>query len=128
MLKPGLAKDRIFSDKERKNLAILEVIRKEGPISRTDISKITEFNIVTVSNYVNHYIKKGLVVEGELDESTGGRKPVLVELNAKAAYIIGIGLNMLNVVGVLVDLETNIIYEVRRERTPANSGRLSARS
>ena len=45
MIKTGLAKDRILSDKERKNLAILEVIRKEGPISRTDISKVTEFNI-----------------------------------------------------------------------------------
>jgi len=121
MLKPGLAKNRILSDKERKNLAILEVIRKDGPISRTDISKVTEFNIVTVSNYVNHYIKKGLVVEGELDESTGGRKPVLVELNAKAAYVIGIGLNLLNVVGVLVDLETNVIYETRRERVPENT-------
>ena len=59
-----MLKDRILTDKERKNLAILEVIRKNGPISRTDISKITELNIVTVSNYVNHYIKKGLLVKG----------------------------------------------------------------
>ncbi len=121
LIKQTLLKDRTLTDKERKNLAILEVIRKNGPISRTDISKITEFNIVTVSNYVNHYIKKSLVVEGELDESTGGRKPVLVELNPKSAYIIGIGLNMLSMVGVLVDLETNVIYEVKKERKPENS-------
>lgn len=116
-----MLRDRILTDKERKNLAILEVIRKNGPISRTDISKITEFNIVTVSNYVNHYIKKGLVIEGELDESTGGRKPVLVELNPKAGYIIGVGLNMLSMVGVIVDLETNVIYESRKERPPVNN-------
>ncbi|HNV86385.1 MAG TPA: ROK family transcriptional regulator [Candidatus Omnitrophota bacterium] len=116
-----MLRDRILTDKERKNLAILEVIRKNGPISRTDISKITEFNIVTVSNYVNHYIKKGLVIEGELDESTGGRKPVLVELNPKSGYIIGVGLNMLSMVGVLVDLETNVIYESRKERPPVNN-------
>lgn len=121
MIKQMLLKDRILTDKERKNLAILEVIRKNGPISRTDISKITELNIVTVSNYVNHYIKKGLVVEGELDESTGGRKPVLVELNPKAGYIVGVGLNMLSIVGVLVDLEINVITEVKRERLPENS-------
>lgn len=121
MIKQILLKDRILTDKERKNLAILEVIRKNGPISRTDISKITELNIVTVSNYVNHYIKKGLVVEGELDESTGGRKPVLVELNPKAGYIVGVGLNMLSTVGVLVDLEINVIAEVKRERNPENS-------
>lgn len=116
-----LLKDRILTDKERKNLSILEVIRKNGPISRTDISKVTELNIVTVSNYVNHYIKKGLVLEGELDESTGGRKPVLVELNPKAGYIVGVGLNMMSVVGVLVDLEINVVKELRRERLPENS-------
>lgn len=116
-----MLKDRTHTDKERKNLAILETVRKNGPISRTDISKLTELNIVTVSNYVNHYIKKGLVVEGELDESTGGRKPVLVELNPKAGYIVGVGLNMLSMVGVLVDLEINVITEIRRERAPENS-------
>jgi predicted NBD/HSP70 family sugar kinase len=121
MIKQMLLKDRILTDKERKNLAILEVIRKNGPISRTDISKITELNIVTVSNYVNHYIRKGLVVEGELDESTGGRKPVLVELNSKAGYIVGVGLNMLSTVGVLVDLEINVIAELKHERPPQNN-------
>lgn len=121
MLKQVLLKDRILTDKERKNLAILEVIRKSGPISRTDISKATELNIVTVSNYVNHYIKKGLVIEGELDESTGGRKPVLVELNPKAGYMVGVGLNMLSVVGILVDLEINVLTELKRERVPENS-------
>jgi N-acetylglucosamine repressor len=121
VIKQMLLKDRILTDKERKNLAILEVIRKNGPISRTDISKITELNIVTVSNYVSHYIKSGLVIEGELDESTGGRKPVLVELNPKAGYIVGVGLNMLNMVGVLVDLEINVITEIKKERLPENS-------
>ena len=121
MIKQSLLKDRVLSDKERKNLAILEVIRKHGPISRTDISKLTEFNIVTVSNYVNHYIKKGLVVEGDFDESTGGRKPVLVELNSKAAYVIGLGLNMVSMIGIVVDLGTNIVYEIKKEKAPENS-------
>lgn len=124
MMIKQMLKDRILTDKERKNLAILEVIRKNGPISRTDISKLTELNIVTVSNYVNHYIKKGLVIEGELDESTGGRKPVLVELNPKAGYIVGVGLNMMSMVGVLVDLEINVIAEVKKERLPENSERV----
>ncbi|HCM41961.1 MAG TPA: hypothetical protein DIS66_01415 [Candidatus Omnitrophica bacterium] len=121
LIKQMLLRDRILTDKERKNLAILETIRKNGPISRTDISKITELNIVTVSNYINHYIKKNLVIEGELDESTGGRKPVLVELNPKSGYIVGVGLNMLSMVAVLVDLEINVIKEIKRERLPENS-------
>ncbi len=121
LIKQMLLRDRVLTDKERKNLAILETIRKNGPISRTDISKMTELNIVTVSNYISHYIKKNLVIEGELDESTGGRKPVLVELNPKAGYIVGVGLNMLSMVAVLVDLEINVIKEIKRERLPENS-------
>ncbi len=121
MIKQLALTDRVLTDKERKNLAILEAIRKSGPISRTDISRLTEFNIVTVSNYVNHYIRKGLVVEGELDESTGGRKPVLVELNPKAGYIVGAGLNMLNMVGVLVNLEATVLLELKRPRPPQNT-------
>ena len=124
MIIKQMLKDRTLTDKERKNLAILEVVRKNGPISRTDISKLTELNIVTVSNYVSHYIKKGLVIEGELDESTGGRKPVLVELNPKAGYIVGVGLNMMSIVAVLVDLEINVISEIKRERAPENSEKI----
>ena len=124
MIIKQMLKDRILTDKERKNLGILEAVRKNGPISRTDISKLTELNIVTVSNYVSHYIKKGLVIEGELDESTGGRKPVLVELNPKAGYIVGVGLNMMSMVAVLVDLEINVISEIKRERVPENSEKI----
>ncbi|MBI4313346.1 MAG: winged helix-turn-helix transcriptional regulator, partial [Candidatus Omnitrophica bacterium] len=50
-----------LSDRERKNLSILDAIKRYGPISRTDISKLIKLNIVTVSNYVNHFIKQGLV-------------------------------------------------------------------
>ena len=36
-----LATDRILSDKQRKNLSILELVVKHGPISRTEISRQT---------------------------------------------------------------------------------------
>ncbi|GAG14264.1 unnamed protein product, partial [marine sediment metagenome] len=86
--------DKGLSDKERKNFAILDAIRKRGPMARTDITKLTGFNIVTVSNYIDHYIKKGLVFEGGYDTSTGGRKPMLVDLNQKATYVIGVSFDM----------------------------------
>jgi N-acetylglucosamine repressor len=112
---------RVLTDKERKNLTILDIVRKNGPISRTDISRMTDFNIVTVSNYVNHYIEKGLVFEKELDESTGGRKPVLVSLNPDAGFAVGIGLNPDSIVAVLVNMECKILEEIRKDRDPINS-------
>ncbi|MDP8252783.1 MAG: ROK family protein [Candidatus Kaelpia aquatica] len=106
----------VLTDRERKNFSILDLVRRKGPITRTEISKETELNIVTVSNYVNTYIQKGLVIEGGLDVSTGGRRPVVLELNPKAAYIIGIGLDLLNIIGVVSDLKANVLIKVEKVR------------
>ncbi|HEO63885.1 MAG TPA: ROK family transcriptional regulator, partial [Candidatus Omnitrophica bacterium] len=105
-----------LTDRERKNFAILDLIRRKAPITRTEISKETELNIVTVSNYINVYIQKGLVIEGGLDVSSGGRRPVVLELNPKAAYIIGVGLDLINIIGVVADLKANVLVEVKKPR------------
>ena len=111
-----LFRDQVLSDRERKNLAILDVIRKSGPVTRTDISKVTKLNIVTVSNYVNNYIDKALVTEKGFDVSTGGRKPTLVELNSKMGYVIGLDIGPINMVAVITDISNNVIGKAKRER------------
>jgi predicted NBD/HSP70 family sugar kinase len=115
-MKGALFKDQILSDRERKNLDILEVIRRYGPVTRTEISRITKYNIVTVSNYVNNYIKKDLVVEKGLDISSGGRKPTLVELNSKNCFVIGIDIGPAHIIATLTDLSLNMITKVRKDR------------
>jgi len=105
----GLFKYKTLSDRERKNLVIMDIIRRNGPISRTEISRMTEINIVTISNYVNNYIEKGFVVEKGLDISTGGRKPTLLELNLKGGYVMSVDIGPRKLRGVLTDLAVNII-------------------
>lgn len=109
----GLFHYRSLSDKERKNLVILELIRKGGPISRTEISHITDINIVSISNYVNDYIDKGIVLETGCDVSTGGRRPELVELNARGVYVIGIDMGISGITAVITDLSANLISKVK---------------
>ncbi len=87
-----IAREVRLSEKERRNLSILDAIRRGGEISRADISKVTDLNIVTVSNYVGKYIKSKLVFETGLDISTGGRRPELLKLNRQHGYSIGIDL------------------------------------
>ncbi len=115
-MKGALFKDQILSDRERKNLDILEVIRRYGPVTRTEISRITKYNIVTVSNYVNNYIKKDLVVEKGLDISSGGRKPTLVELNSRNCFVIGIDIGPGHIIAALTDLSLNMITKVKKPR------------
>jgi predicted transcriptional regulator len=88
-----------LSEKEKRNVDILEILRKRGPISRPDISKEMGINVVTISNYIDEFIKRNLVYEKELDVSEGGRRPVLLDLNPQAGFVIGVGLNLMNMVG-----------------------------
>ena len=115
-LKGGLFKYQMLSDKEKKNLLLLDIIMQKGPISRTDISKETELNIVTVSNYVNNFIEKSIVIEKGLDVSSGGRKPTLVELDAKGGYVVGIDIGPINELAVMTDLGTKIITKGKKPR------------
>ncbi len=120
-IKNALAVDRILSNKQRKNLSILELVVKHGPISRTEISRTTGLNLVTISNYINEFIENGLVVEKGFDVSTGGRRPTLVELNPKFGYIIGVGLTALHIVGIMVDPKMQVVCEVKIVRPSDNN-------
>ncbi|MFH1847855.1 MAG: ROK family transcriptional regulator [Candidatus Omnitrophota bacterium] len=105
-----------LTDHERKNLAILETIRRGKTISRTDISRITGLNIVTVSNYINDYIKKGLVIEKGYDASSGGRRPTIVELNPTYSHVVGVALGLNDITAVLTDLEMNVVAKSQKKR------------
>lgn len=105
-----------LNDHEKKNLAILDTIRKKGPIARAEISRQIGLNIVTVTSYVDQYIKKGVIKEVGIDVSSGGRKPALVDLNPSATYLIGVGLNIVGMIAVLCDLKGTILHTVKRER------------
>lgn len=109
-----------FSEKERRNIDILEILRRRGPISRPDISKEIGINVVTISNYIDDFIKHNFVHEKELDRSEGGRRPTLLDLNSQGAYVIGVGLNLMNMVGLLVDLKGNIITKTQIARPRAS--------
>ena len=118
-LKENSLKTERFTEKERRNLAILDIVRRSREVSRAEISRITHLNIVTISNYIDDYIAKGLVLERGLDVSTGGRRPELLELNAKHGYAIGVDLGAPHItedaciVGVMIDTSGRIIAKAK---------------
>jgi len=115
----------LLTEKEKRNIDILEILRKRGPISRPDISKEMGVNVVTISNYVDEFIKRKLVYEKELDVSEGGRRPVLLDLNPQAGFVIGVGLNLMNMVGLLINLKGNIVTKTQIARPRASVKEIS---
>lgn len=120
----NLQKERL-TEKERRNIEILEILRRNGPISRPDISKEMGINVVTISNYIDEFIRHNLVFEKELDVSEGGRRPLLLDLNPSAGYVIGVGLNLMNMVGLLIDLKGNIVTKTQIARPKASVKEIS---
>ncbi|MBI1976992.1 MAG: ROK family transcriptional regulator [Candidatus Omnitrophica bacterium] len=113
MAKKISSTEKDLSERQQKALAILDVIRRGGPLAKTDISKATEINIVTVSSYVDHFIELGLVVEKGLGHSTGGRIPTLIDLNRQSGFVVGIGWTLTDLCGVVTDLSGTIIHQQR---------------
>lgn len=104
------------TEREKRNRAILETLRRFGPITRPEISRVLGLNIVTVSNYIEEFINKNLVFEKEFDISEGGRRPILLDVNPDSGLVIGVGVNLLNIVGALVDLKGRIVARSSLER------------
>lgn len=111
--------DKDISNKSQRNLKILELLRRRGPLSRTDISKVSGINPVTVSHYIDKLINHEMVYEKEYDVSSGGRRPLLLDINPEAAYTIGISVNIYSSCAVIVDLDGKVVYRTSREHNVA---------
>lgn len=116
----GMFTYHILQDRERKNLAILELIRKRSPISKAEISRALGYNIVTITNYLDYYINKKMVLEVGLDISSGGRRPELLELNAKARYVVGVDVSPSTISAIVADLNIKMISSARLSRPSVN--------
>lgn len=89
---------------------ILDIVQKYGPVSRTDVAARAKLSLATVSRLVEDLVNKGVLLEVGTAKSTGGRRPVLLEFNAAAQYLIGVEVGIESVIGVLTDLQASIVH------------------
>lgn len=91
---------------------ILNIIRKDGPISRAEIAKLAKLTPPTVTNIVHELLETQLVKEREMGVSTGGRKPILLTINAESFYVIGLDVGIHHLRVVTADLHATIKSEI----------------
>ncbi len=87
------------------------MVRARGPISRTDIAEATRLSLATVSGITADLIHQNLVYEHEAGASTGGRRPILLALNRRAGFVVGVKLTETHIVAALTDLTAEIVDE-----------------
>lgn len=105
---------------------VLKVIENNGPISRAAIGKIIGLTPPTISAIVRDLINRGIVSEIGKGDSSGGKKPILIQINSESAYIIAVDLGSENGIRVaLMDLSCDIVKEKSyHEKDPFNSQNL----
>lgn len=69
---------------------IIKLIIKEGEVSRSQLARLTGLALPSVMRIVDGLVAEGLVEDLGKGDSTGGRKPTLIRLNADYMYIVGI--------------------------------------
>ncbi|MBI2333475.1 MAG: ROK family transcriptional regulator, partial [Chloroflexi bacterium] len=88
---------------------VLNAIKTYGPIGRADIARRTGLSPATVTSISAKLISQNLVLEKSAGDSSGGRPPILLVINPKGGYVVGIKLTETNAVCALTDLEATVI-------------------
>lgn len=88
---------------------VLKIIRDKKEISRAEISKLTGLTPATVSSTAKRLIQMNLIKEKGSGSSSGGRRPILLEVNREGAYVIGLDMGTTKLRFGIIDLYGNIL-------------------
>lgn len=80
------------SDQTLNRLSVLKAIRRNGPISRSELPRLTGLSGGTITQLTADLVERGLVSEQRDDSRRVGRPPVRLEIDAGGGVVIGAGL------------------------------------
>lgn len=95
--------------KEKNTNKVLEKILKEKQISRIEIAEKTDLSPSTVSMAVAALLEMGIVEEFSSGESTGGRKPILLCMNAGFGCVITIEVRWDKIAAHVYDMQSRLL-------------------
>lgn len=92
---------------------VLNVIRRHGSISRTDVAHLTGLSVPTVMKIVESFLQMGLVREAGKRPSNGGKPPVLLQFVPDAYFCVGVEIGATKILGVMADCAGSILYRLQ---------------
>jgi glucokinase-like ROK family protein len=88
---------------------VMRALRRQGSISRTEISGITGWSKAKASQEIRSLVDKGYLVEIGEGVSKGGRKPRLLRINNQLGYIVGVDIGATSIDVAIADLTGKIL-------------------
>ncbi len=90
---------------------LLNLVRINGSISRTHLSKLTGLSQTAIGTLIAELLNEGYLYETGIGKSSGGRKPILLELRADSHFSIGVDITTNQIRIVTIDFLGNIVSE-----------------
>ncbi|NBI42925.1 ROK family protein [[Haemophilus] felis] len=95
--------------KQMNSAVVYKLIDQQGPISRIQISELSQLAPASVTKITRHLLARGLIKEVDQQESTGGRRATSIEAEHKAFRTILIRLGRKHTTFAIMDLSTKLI-------------------
>ncbi len=92
--------------------AVVTAIRRQGPLSRTDLSERLDYSRASVTGIVGRMIDSRVLTEAGEGKSAGGRRPFLLDLNPHLGYVVGVDIGATSLDVALADFRGQILERV----------------
>lgn len=89
---------------------LFQIIYDREPISKPEIAELCGISLTAISNYTNQLEEIGMIISTKKGSSSGGRKPLLYEVNKDFWYIIGVDLRASHFYIFVSDLKAQVVY------------------
>ncbi len=90
--------------------SVLRLLWREHQISRAEISRQLDLSRSTVTEIIKDLLQTGLVAEVGSGESSGGRKPILLQFQDDAKVILGIDIGATHVSVAMTNLRGKLLF------------------
>lgn len=95
--------------KQMNSAVVYKLIDQQGPISRIQISELSQLAPASVTKITRNLLARGLIKEVEQQESTGGRRATSIVAEYKAFRTLLIHLGRQEIVLAMMDLSTKLL-------------------
>lgn len=113
MLEIGVLSSISFPVRGTNKQAVLDLIRfTPGGESRADIARRLGLSRSAITSIVNDLLAENIIREAEDGPATGGRRPILLEMNPQRGYVVGVDLGASHLGMVVSDYSARVLREI----------------
>ena len=100
------------------NNIVVDVLRREAPVSRANLSVLTGLNKSTISSIIDELIEGGWVRETSFQTNKIGRPGLLLEINPEGGFALGLEIGVDFLLCVVTNFSAEVIWHKRVETDP----------